>query len=138
MIIDAQVRELGSSTDTVSSFPVIIQLNESHPELKAGMSVETSMEFDITEGDGFPIPLTALVNEGQIDVGDDPNAPLDALVYLYDAASQTVKRHTVKIGGIRENRVVVVDGLKLGDRVASAGVSFLRDGQKVKLLVDQQ
>ena len=40
----------------------------------------------------------------------------------------------IAVGGIRENMVVVVDGLAPGDLVASAGVSFLKEGQEVRLL----
>ena len=31
------------------------------------------------------------------------------------------------------NRVFVNDGLKAGERVVTAGVAFLRDGQKIRL-----
>ena len=43
----------------------------------------------------------------------------------------------VAIAIVRENSVIVVDGLAVGDRVASAGVSFLRDGMQVNLLADE-
>lgn len=128
------VSELGSRADTVSSFPVVVRLKETNPELKAGMAVEISMTFPVTTGDGYAIPLAALVAEKQIGAARGPNGPRNATIFLFDEASNTVKRHPVKIGGIRENEVIVVDGLKIGDRVASAGVSFLLDGQKVKLL----
>ena len=55
-------------------------------------------------------------------------------VYVYDPDTSTVKRREVTVGGIRENRIIVLDGVAPGDRLASAGVSFLTDGQKVKLL----
>ena len=44
----------------------------------------------------------------------------------------------VMINGISENSLLVVEGLEVGERVAIAGVSFLRDGQKVKLLSDSE
>ncbi len=128
------VSELGSRADTVSSFPVVVRLVGSHPEIKAGMAVEVSFALPITAGDGYLIPLSALIRDGQIENGSSSNPRTPANVYLFDEGSQTVKRHQVTIGGIRENEIIVVEGLKPGDRVASAGVSFLRDGQKVKLL----
>ena len=57
-----------------------------------------------------------------------------ATVFLYDPASSTVRKHTVTLGGIRDNKLVVTEGLSSGDYVASAGVSYLTDGQNVKLL----
>ena len=132
--LDAQISELGSSADTVSSFPVIVRLNETHPDLKAGMAVEAAIEFSVTGDGGFVLPLTALIIEGQLDAVADPTAPMDARVFLYDAATQTVRQQAIKIIGIRENEIIATSGLKQGDRVASAGVPFLQEGQKVKLL----
>ena len=45
---------------------------------------------------------------------------------------------TVTLGGIRDNQLVVTEGLSVGDLVASAGVSYLTEGQKVKLLPVQE
>jgi len=44
----------------------------------------------------------------------------------------------VMVGGVRDNRLIVTSGLAEGDIVASAGVSYLVDGQKVKLLPVQE
>ena len=53
-------------------------------------------------------------------------------------ASSTVKKRNVTVGGVRDNRLVVTEGIAAGDIVASAGVSYLSDGQKVKLLPLQE
>ena len=39
---------------------------------------------------------------------------------------------------VSENEIIAVEGLQPGDRVASAGVTFLREGQTVKLLSEGQ
>ena len=44
---------------------------------------------------------------------------------------QIVKRRPVKIGEVTGGRVEVIEGLQPGDRIAVAGVSFLREGMKV-------
>jgi hypothetical protein len=56
------------------------------------------------------------------------------MVFVFDGASSTVNRRKVTIGGVRDNRMVVTEGLVAGDMIASAGVSYLFDGEKVKLL----
>jgi multidrug efflux pump subunit AcrA (membrane-fusion protein) len=56
------------------------------------------------------------------------------IVFRYDEGSSTVKKRTITLGGIRDNRLVVTEGIAAGDILASAGVSYLSDGQKVKLL----
>ena len=133
--LSAVVSELGARADTVSSFPVVLQLQETDPVLKAGMAVEVAIELPLAAERGFTLPLSALLKKGQIGVQpDDPDGPGRARVYVYDATTETVTEREIEIGGVRENAVIVVDGLELGERVASAGVSFLRDGMQVNLL----
>jgi RND family efflux transporter MFP subunit len=49
---------------------------------------------------------------------------------------QAVTRRPVKIGAATGGRLEIVDGLQPGDRVAVAGVTFLREGMKVRDLGD--
>lgn len=130
----AVVSEIGSRADAVSSFPIVLLLRETHPLLKAGMAVEAAIEFPLPKRQGFPIPLSALIKDGQITATADAQSSSLASVYVYDTARKTVQRRGIAVGGIRENMVVVVDGLAPGDLVASAGVSFLKEGQEVRLL----
>jgi multidrug efflux pump subunit AcrA (membrane-fusion protein) len=43
-----------------------------------------------------------------------------------------IKRRPVKIGQASGGQVEIVEGLQPGERIAVAGVSFLRDGMKVR------
>ena len=45
-----------------------------------------------------------------------------------------MRRTAIEDDGIRDSDIVVTSGLKAGDIIAVAGVSFLRDGQKVRLM----
>ncbi len=135
--LGAVVSELGSRADSVSSFPVVMKLSETNPILKAGMAVEAAIDFPLPATEGFVVPIGVGIKEGQIEKGDGPNDPAPMAVYVYDPDTSTVKRRDVVVGGVSENSLVIVDGLEPGDLVASAGVSFLRDGQKVKLLSDE-
>ncbi len=130
VVLDAVVSEIGARADAVSSFPIVLELRESHPILKAGMAVEAAIDFPLPASEGYLLPLSALIKDGQ---SADPSR---AGVFVYDEAGSTVQRREVAIGGIRENMIVVTDGLAPGDLVASAGVSFLKEGQEVKLLGD--
>ncbi len=131
----AHVSELGSRADTVSSFPVVVALDSTAPDLKAGMAVEVSMDFPVVKGKGFTLPLTVLALEGRAARSKPRNGETsEAYVYVFDKATSTVRRRLVTIAGVRENALIITEGLKAGELVAAAGVSFLRDGQKVKLL----
>jgi RND family efflux transporter MFP subunit len=128
-----QIKELGARAEQVSAFPVVVRLKNDVAGLNAGMSVEISLELPLVSASGgYLVPLSVLVPEGGKDIQGA------ATVFLYDAATATVRKHSVTLGGIRDNRLVVTEGLKSGDYVASAGVSYLTDGQNVKLLPVQE
>ena len=131
--LKGEIKELGSKAEQVSAFPVVVRLDNDVAGLNAGMSVEVAMEEPlIGGGSGFLLPLSVLVPEGAKDL------QRTATVFVYDVATSTVKRREITVGGVRANDLVVTDGLKAGDLVASAGVSYLVDGQKVKLLPVQE
>ena len=133
LALSAVVSELGARAEAVSSFPVVLTLAESAPILRAGMAVEVAIELPLPAAEGYSIPLTAIIKEGTIDWRGRRGA---AQVFVYDEETATVQRRDIRIAGVRENSLLVIEGLSPGDRVASAGVSFLRDGQEVKLLDD--
>ncbi len=147
VVLDAVISELGSRADTVSSFPVVVTVTQDDATIKAGMAVEVSLEFAVEQGQGYTLPLSAAIKTGQLEhrdvdykqddkyKGRDPS-PLK--LYVYDPETSTVNARVVMINGISENSLLVVEGLDVGERVAIAGVSFLRDGQKVKLLSDSE
>lgn len=127
--LQGEIKELGSMAEQVSAFPVVVRLKDGVPGLNAGMSAEVVVEEPlIGGGGGFLVPLSVLAPEG----GKDLHGV--ATIFLYDRASSTVKKHKVNVGGVRDNQLVVTSDLDVGDLVASAGVSYLTDGQKVKLL----
>jgi multidrug efflux pump subunit AcrA (membrane-fusion protein) len=49
---------------------------------------------------------------------------------------ETVTRRPVKLGEARGAHIEIVEGLQPGDRIAVAGVTFLREGMKVRNLGD--
>jgi RND family efflux transporter MFP subunit len=128
-----EIKELGSKADQVSAFPVVVSLKDSVTGLNAGMSVEVAVEEPLTGGGkGFLLPLTVLYPEGGKDLKNV------ATVFVYDESSLAVKKRQITVGGVRDNYLVVTAGVAPGDIVASAGVSYLVDGQKVKLLPLQE
>ncbi|MEO1207752.1 MAG: efflux RND transporter periplasmic adaptor subunit [Pseudomonadota bacterium] len=131
----AVVSELGERADTVSSFPVVVQLKEVHPLIRAGMAVEVRLDFKLPTDAGFLIPVKAAITDRELDQDrGGPTEPKPIDLFVFDPDTSSVKRRTVTMAGIRENQFLVIDGLTPGERVASAGVTFLRDGMRVKLL----
>jgi RND family efflux transporter MFP subunit len=133
--LDAVVSELGSRADAVSSFPVVLKLKDTDPVLKAGMAVEATIELPLPAQKGFTLPLSAIVKKGQIGFqADGLQGQSAARVFVFDPQTENVFLREVTVGGVRENELLVIDGLEYGELVAAAGVSFLRNGMQVKLL----
>ena len=74
--------------------------------------------------EGFMIPLAAALAEA-----DDGFS-----VFVYEPDTSTVHKRPIQTGGVGDNTVAVLEGLAEGDIIATAGVSFLRDGQTVTLV----
>ncbi|MEM8838072.1 MAG: efflux RND transporter periplasmic adaptor subunit [Pseudomonadota bacterium] len=136
--LEAVVSELGERAGQVSSFPVVVKLKEIAPIIKAGMAVEVSFEFSLTEERGHLIPISAAIPGVEVPEGAGPNAVVDLEVYVFDEPTSTVKRRQVTMAGIRENQFLIVEGLSVGERVAVKGVTFLREGMEVRLLPDPE
>lgn len=132
--LTAVVTELGDRADTVSSFPVVVQLTQEHPLIRAGMAVEVSFEFNIAAEDGFLLPISAAIPDIEIPEDAGPTSVTSLEVFVFDPGSSTVRRREVMMAGIRENKFLIIDGLSSGEHVASAGVSYLREGMEVRLI----
>ena len=118
-------------------------LNGSSPLLRAGMTAEVDITYTNEE---YQNALTQLPNN-QINSSSHESmiVPVSAVgaglnqskfVFVYNEASQTVTKRNVIATNILGNEVFIASGLKAGEIIAIAGVSFLREGQKVSLLDD--
>ncbi|MGI9511574.1 MAG: efflux RND transporter periplasmic adaptor subunit [Anderseniella sp.] len=125
-ILRARITEIGSSAGTANAFPVKASLNDPPDGIRSGMTAEATilLKEEGTES-GFLVPLAAIAAADQAGQG---------YAFIYDPATQTVKKSLVKAKGATDNFVHVYEGIKAGDIVAVAGVTFLSDGQKVKLM----
>jgi RND family efflux transporter MFP subunit len=125
------ITEAGARSREATTFPVTVQLQENFPALRAGTSVEVAFEFIPQSETGEPIETGLLVPLEALFVG----AEKTHFVFIYDEKSSTVKKTQIKALNLRDNDVIVQPGtLKAGDIIATAGVAFLNDGQKVNLM----
>ena len=75
------------------------------------------------------LPTTALRQEGDKGQG--------TAVWLYDAASGSVKLQPVQVGAADGNEAVIASGLQPGMQVVATGVHVLTPGQKVTVYRDK-
>ncbi|MPN29766.1 Multidrug resistance protein MdtA [bioreactor metagenome] len=119
--LKGQVREVAASADPVTrTFLVKVAMDGAQvPPLGATVYVEPSALG--REGlAALTLPTTALRQEGG-----------QTAVWVYDAATGTVKSQAVQVATADGNQAVIAGGLQPGMQVVSTGVHVLAPGQKV-------
>ncbi|WP_019614271.1 efflux RND transporter periplasmic adaptor subunit [Psychromonas ossibalaenae] len=61
---------------------------------------------------------------------------LSPTVFVVDPESSTIQARMVKVADMSGSEIKVIEGINIGDRVVTAGIAFLREGQKVTVLPD--
>lgn len=122
-----RITEIGAQAGAANAVLVKAAILDGTSKLVPGMAVEVSVVLSGSTGPrGFLVPLVALAP------GD---AKAKGYVFKFDQ-KEGVVRKTPIVGkaGIDGNMIGVSQGVDAGDILAAAGVSFLRDGQRVKLM----
>ena len=57
-----------------------------------------------------------------------------SFVWVINPEDMTVHKTEVTVGEMTGDGILILEGVKAGDRLVTAGVHFLQDGQKVRLL----
>jgi RND family efflux transporter MFP subunit len=125
-VFHGAITEVGSAAQGTNAFPVKATVGASNSQIRPGITAELSLRLPGRAGDdSYLVPMTA-VAPGQ---GEAMWS-----VFVFDPASSTVRRINVAGGELIGNHVALTEGVAAGDIVVIAGVSFLSDGQKVRLL----
>lgn len=115
-----------ASAAGAAAFPVVIGITDRDPSLRSGLAADVTFHFDsaASNGGGFVLPVNAVIN--------DPNG---TFVFVAEPGGTDgearVRRRAVKLGELSQSGIEVVEGLETGDRVITAGLSVIRDGQRV-------
>jgi len=119
-----------ASAAGTAGFPVVIRILEKSAALRSGLAANVSFLFDGNEAVGtFVLPVNAVVN-----------GPDGTYVYIADPSGDgeaIVRRHPVQLGELTQLGIEITAGVIIGDRVITAGISVIRDGQRVLLEVDE-
>ncbi len=117
----ATLREVGAAADPVTrTFLLKAELDASSAEL--GQTATVALPVERTDN-VIRLPLSAVMEtKGR------------SSVWVYDAATSTVKSRAIVLAGVDGNQVIVSSGLVKDDVVVTAGVHVLTEGQQVKLM----
>lgn len=125
-VFEGNVIEVGVGANGVgSTFPVTVIVENTDDAARTGLAASVSFLTEQLDSENFRVPLSAIVSEGD-----------NTYVYLLSALSGEknigiVNKHSVTIGDLQTGGVEITDGLKIGDRVVVAGVSFMREDLRV-------
>ncbi len=109
-----------------AAFPVVIRIVGAHPDLLSGLAADVTFQFQAGDnGNGmFVLPVTAVVN--------DPTGTFVFVAEKEGAEEEAVvRRRDVTLGELTQTGIEIRAGLRAGDRVVTAGLSAIRDGQRV-------
>jgi RND family efflux transporter MFP subunit len=123
------IKEVAQRADpTTQTFQVRVAMKApADVKLLPGMSATVALTYRRASilGNRILVPMSAVSKDG---TGEQ--------VAWVVGTDETVSRRPVKLGQATGSQIEIVDGLQQGDRIAVAGVSFLRDGMKVHDLGD--
>ncbi|WP_312339344.1 efflux RND transporter periplasmic adaptor subunit [Anaerospora hongkongensis] len=118
-ILDGKVREIAPMADSATrTFKVRISLLNPPPEIKLGMTAAVSVDSNVQQA--VYIPLTAVYQAG--------NTPA-----VWVVTADTLSLRPIQTGNWGNGTIQVLSGLQQGDRIVTAGVHKLSEGQKVKV-----
>ncbi len=124
---NAVIIEVAPALDrNTSTYPITVMVTDSDARIKSGMAANVLFEFvDKTiEQNVLVVPASA--------VGEDGKSRFVFLVEG-DEKKAHVKKQPIKIGDLTPEGFEVKEGLKIGQKVATAGLQTLLNGQEVKL-----
>lgn len=126
--LEARVTEIDTAASAGNAYTVEASLSSPPAALRPGMTAEIAITQAAKGPDaGYFVPLSAIAPGDKTHVG---------AVFKYDAEAGIVRRTPIRARGVRDNLIIVQEGVAPGDVVAAAGVSFLMDGQRVRPLQD--
>lgn len=126
-IFGGRVTEVSPSVDVnTATYPVRIVVTTPSDEIKAGMAANVTFDFASDES------ATKQLVVPPISVGEDGSGRFVFLLQQ-DAEKTTAHKQYIEVGDLSSEGFTVLDGLSFGDKIATAGLQTLLDGQEVKI-----
>lgn len=126
-IYSGVIKEIGSGvTGLGNTLPAKVTINEATTDVKTGMTAQVTLGIANPNAGRLIIPLSAVSEEGNG----------TRFVYVLNPADDgtaTLAKRNIELGALIGREIEVLSGLENGDKVVTAGVNFVSDGQKVKI-----
>lgn len=124
-IFAGRVRQVSSAADPMTgTFPIEVQVDAGGAKFVQGLVAKLGLVPKGAQIASAPVvPLQALLEA----------SGGDAAVFVFDPATNVVRRTTIRIGRISDERIEVLAGVQPGEQIVVDGAAFLEDGEVVRL-----
>jgi RND family efflux transporter MFP subunit len=131
-VLPAVIKEIGAEASrTTRTYPVTLLMDQPEDiKILPGMAGRATADQETAEDrklHGITVPISAIFS---------PEDNGSSYAWVFDEQATTVSRREVTTGELTDYGVRVREGLEPGQWVVTAGVSYLKEGQTVKLLED--
>ncbi|MBW1296052.1 efflux RND transporter periplasmic adaptor subunit [Aquimarina litoralis] len=126
-VFNGKVSEVSPAVNAnTATYPVIIMITNPTNDIKSGMAANVTFDFGENKSNSQVLVVPANA------VGEDSNG---RFVFLIEGEAQSakVKKQKVVIGDLTANGFEIKSGLSAGQKIVTAGLQTLLDGQEVKL-----
>lgn len=123
----AVVSEVSPSVDiNTATYPIRVVVSDPSDQIRAGMAANVTFNFESENSQVRKLVVPT------VSVGEDGNGRFVFLLQQETEKTIATKQY-IEIGELSSEGFTVVQGLSLGDKIATAGLQTLLDGQEVKL-----
>jgi RND family efflux transporter MFP subunit len=127
-LFKAKVTEVSPAVDpSTATYPVRVTVTNPSDAIKSGMAANVRFNF----GSNTSSQSRVLVVPANA-VGEDSNGRFVFLIQENDSVT-VVKKQNVTVGQLSAEGFQITSGLSYGQKIATAGLQTLLDGQKVKM-----
>ena len=126
---EGTITEVSITAGESGTYPVTISVDDASPKIRSGMAAAVAFSFTKKgQKNQLVVPMEAVDRQGDSSY---------VFVLTQSQNAYEANKTNVELGPLTKSGFVVKSGVKAGDLVASAGISSLYDGRKVKLLNNQ-
>jgi RND family efflux transporter MFP subunit len=128
-VVTATIKEIGTeASQSTRTFPVTLSMEQpNNYKILSGMAGKTkAVEANFPDDNmavALEIPLSATLS-----IDDDKT-----WIWTVDPKTEMVHKKEVTVGELTDNGITILSGLAPGDILVTAGVHYLKEGQKVML-----
>ena len=123
--IPMKIRYISPKANNNQLYKVVLDIDSKYlKNLAPGMSIEIKLTHKASGKQEISVPLQAVFSENSKEY-----------VWLVDTENLNVKKQEISTGALnKEGRMVITEGLNGDEKIVTAGVHKLHEGQKIKIL----